>query len=336
MGILRVPAFRLAAGIVVSVAFLGLTLARVDLGGVGDALARTEPGWLLLALAVVAVDLWLRAVRWRVLLGAVAAGRAPAFVRVAAYLTVGYLANSILPARLGDVARAYLAGAAFGVPRMATFGTIVIERIADGATMLILAVLSSAIVARVVEVRFLAAYAVSLALAGAVVLAIGAFVLYRTPLGSRRYPRVIGDLARRVTVGATALKSRRGLVLVIVATLAAALTATLLGWAVAQAVGIWLGGPEAVLFASGLALSLAIPAAPASIGTFEFVGVVILSSVGASPERALAAILLMRVVSTVPLSLLGVGATWALHLRATELIDPTAPLVGETIRDAGR
>lgn len=335
MGILRAPAVRLAAGIVISVAFLGLTLARVDLGGVRDALAGTETGWLLLALAVVAVDLGIRAVRWRVLLDAVAAGQTPSFVRVAAYLTVGYLANSVLPARLGDVARAYLAGSAFAVARMATFGTIVIERVADGATMLILAVLSSAIVARVVEVRLLAVYAVSLAMAGVLVLAIVALVLFRTPFGSRRYPRAIGDLARRVAVGATALRSRGGVALVIVTTLAAALTATLVGWAVTQAVGIRLSAPEAVLFASGLALSLAIPAAPASIGTFEFVGVVILSSVGASPESALAAILLIRVVSTVPLSLLGVGATWALHLRAAELIDPAGPLVGETIRDAG-
>ncbi|HYN70155.1 MAG TPA: lysylphosphatidylglycerol synthase domain-containing protein, partial [Candidatus Eisenbacteria bacterium] len=153
---------------------------------------------------------------------------------------------------------------------------------------------------------------------------------------SRRYPRLVGDLVRRLTAGAAALRTRRGLVLVLGATLAAALTATLVAWAVAQAVGIAIDGPEAVLFASGVALALAIPAAPASIGTYEFVGVVILSSVGASPEQALAAMLLMRVVSTVPLSLLGLGATWLLHLRPTELIDQAAPLVGDTAREAGR
>ena len=336
MGILRVPAVRLAAGVVVSVAFLALTLARVDLGGVREALSRTEPRWLLVALAVVLIDLGLRAMRWRVLLEGVAGGHAPPFRRVAAYLTVGYLANSLLPARLGDVARAYLAGSAFGIARLATFGTIVIERVADGTTMLSLAVLSSVIVAGVVEVRSLAAYAATLALAGGVMLVIGAFVLFRTPFGSRRYPRLVGDVARRLTAGATALRTSRGLTLVVLATLAAAVTATAVAWSVAQAVGIPVSGPEAVLFASGVALSLAIPAAPASIGTYEFVGVVILSSVGASPEQALAAILLMRVVSTVPLSLLGVGATWALHLRPTELIDPNAPLVGEPAREAGR
>jgi len=41
-----------------------------------------------------------------------------------------------LPARLGDVARAFLAGRAFGVSRLAVLGSVVVERLADGVFIL--------------------------------------------------------------------------------------------------------------------------------------------------------------------------------------------------------
>ena len=44
------------------------------------------------------------------------------------YLGIGYLANLVLPARTGDFLRAYLAGHAFALAYLATFGTILIEQ----------------------------------------------------------------------------------------------------------------------------------------------------------------------------------------------------------------
>ena len=64
------------------------------------------------------------------------------------YLAIGYFANSMLPARLGDVARAYLAGRAFGISRLAVLGTIVVERLADGLFILfVVAVLGLTVLA---------------------------------------------------------------------------------------------------------------------------------------------------------------------------------------------
>ena len=318
-------ALRLAAGIAISVVFLALTLARVDLAAVGEALRQVVPAGVAVAFGVVLVDLAIRALRWKLLLeGVGGTGRAPGIVTAAAYLSIGYLANSLLPARLGDVARAYLAGSAFGVSRAATLGTILVERVADGATMLALALLSSLLVASVLEVRNLAAYAAVLAAAGAIGLAVLWRALSRGRLARSRYPGMVRGAAGRVAAGLAVIRTPAGAIRIAAITLAAAATAAAVGWVVAGAAGIPLTPIQAVLFSSGIALSLAIPAAPASLGTYEFVGVVILTSFGASPEQGLATVLVMRLVSTLPLSVLGLAAVWILHIRPAAIFEPPA------------
>jgi uncharacterized protein (TIRG00374 family) len=111
----RSALLRLVVGIAISAVFLAVTLARVNLPAAAAAIAAAAPGYLVVALGIVLVDLALRAVRWKVLLDPLPAtsGR-PAFRLAFGYLTIGFLANAVLPARLGDVARASLAGTAFG------------------------------------------------------------------------------------------------------------------------------------------------------------------------------------------------------------------------------
>jgi hypothetical protein len=273
------------------------------------------------AFSIVIVDLGIRTARWKVLLRSLAAGNiVPPFVMVAAYLSIGYLANSVLPARLGDIARAYLAGSGFRLSRAATLGTILVERVADGATMLGLALVSSFIVTSVVEVRALVAYAGALAIVAVLAIALIRLGLSRGTLAGRRYPQLASAFASRVARGLAGIQTIPGALTVGGLTLAAAATAVGIGWSVATAAGIPLSLVQAILFTSGIAMSLAIPAAPASLGTYEFVGVAILSSFGASAEQALASILMMRLVSALPLSILGLAAVWILHIRPAELI----------------
>jgi uncharacterized protein (TIRG00374 family) len=318
---LRGPAgVRLAIGILVSVVFLGLTLSRVDLAQLGDALRAVAPLGVAAAFGIVVLDVGIRAVRWNALLRSLGHGSSEAsLIIVVAYLAIGYLANSLLPARLGDLARAYLAGSAFHTSRAATLGTILVERVGDGSTMLVLAFASSLLVTSVVEVRALAAYAAVLVAAGAVALLMAWLVVSRGRLARRRLPQLARSFAAQVAEGLAGIRTARGALVVALFTAALAGTGVGVAWTVATAAGVPLSLVEAVLFASGIALSQAIPAAPASLGTYEFVGVVILTSFGASPEQALATVLVMRLVSTLPLSILGLVAVWALHVRPATL-----------------
>ena len=313
---------RLLIGIAISAVFLGVTLRNVDLEKAADAIGRAAPLGLGAALLIVLVDLSLRALRWYVLLRNVEdATVRPPYRLAFGYLTLGFAANFVLPARLGDVARAVLAAGTFKAPRLSIFGTILIERVSDGLTFLGLAILSSLVVASGSELRSLTGYAVLLAVGGLMAAVIGWLAISRSALASTRAAVAIAGIARRLSAGAGAFRNARSAAAFLGLTALLATTATLVAWAVLQAVGVHLSPIQTVLFLSGIALSLAIPAAPGAIGTYEFVGVAIITGLGYPAEQGLATILLMRIVTTFPPALIGLVSIWALHVRPAAIAE---------------
>ncbi|MCU0484185.1 MAG: flippase-like domain-containing protein, partial [Chloroflexi bacterium] len=97
--------------------------------------------------------------------------------------------------------------------------------------------------------------------------------------------------------------------------------------ATSTAVGIAISPLQAAVVMGGLALSTAIPAAPGSIGTYEFVGVTILTSFGVAPEAALATVLLAHAIALLVPSLAGLVTTWVLHFNVREVatVAPAEP-----------
>ena len=317
----RSALLRLLIGVAISVAFLALTLSQVNLAKVGDAIAHAAPAGLLVALVIVIVDLGLRAVRWQLLLhGVQGAGTKPAYRLAVGYLMIGFTANAVLPARLGDVARAVLAGTAFRTPRLAIFGTILIERLGDGLTMLFLALVSTVVVAPIVELRNLAVFALVAGTGGVVALGIGWLVVSRSAVGATRIGALVAGVGRRLGAGAGTMTTPRGAIGVVGLTLTVAGTAMLVAWTVSSAVGVNLSPAQVVLFTSGIALSLAIPAAPGALGTYEFVGVSIVTSLGFTAEEGLATILLMRILSTFPPAIAGLVSLWILQVRPSSIV----------------
>jgi uncharacterized protein (TIRG00374 family) len=311
---------RLLVGVAISAVFLGFTLSRVDLQKAAEAIGQAAPAGLALALGIVLVDLAIRALRWHVLLQHVeGAGVRPSYRLAYGYLTLGFAANAVLPARLGDVARAMLAADTFKTPRLAILGTVFIERVSDGLTFLGLAILSSLVVASTSELRELTGFALVLGVVGLVVAAVGWILVSRSALASTRIATLITGIVGRLSAGAGALRRVRSAMAFVGLTAVLAGTATLVAWTVSQAVGINLSPIQTILFISGIALSLAIPAAPGSIGTYEGVGVALITVLGYTPEQGLATILLMRIVTTFPPALIGLVSIWALHVRPGEI-----------------
>ena len=317
---------RLLVGIAISVIFLAVTLSRVNLQQAGEAIGRAAPAGLAVAFGVVLVDLALRALRWHILLlGVEGAGVRPSYRLTFGYLTLGFAANAVLPARLGDVARAVLAADTLRTPRLAILGTIMIERVSDGLIMLALAIVSSLAVAGATELQALTGYAIVLVIGGVAVAVAGWIAISRSSFASTRVATVAAGLVRRVSAGAGALREARSAISFVGLTAVLATTAILVAWAVTQAVGVQLTPIQTVLFLSGIALSLAIPAAPGAIGTYEFVGVAIITGLGYTPEQGLATILLMRIITTFPPALIGVGSIWALHVRPGAIVEEPGP-----------
>jgi uncharacterized protein (TIRG00374 family) len=320
---------RLLVGLAISALFIGLTLSRIDVDKVAQAILAAAPVGLVVGLILVCGEVWVRARRWQLLLN----GIRPVPYRMAlAYLYIGYFANSVLPARLGDIARAYVGGTVLGTGRLPTFGTIVIERVTDAGMMVIIVIGLGLLRPAASELSANALVIGGLGVVGLAVLVVGLVLLRRGALARYRIVQLGLDMLARIAAGAAALRSPAKLVAFVGLTLGGFSMAIAAFSSIAAAVGLHLSLIEAAIVMAALALSTAIPAAPASVGTYEFIGLTVLVELGAPPDAALAAVLLIHVFVTIPSAIIGLVATWLLHVRVSDLAEEAAIAETETTK----
>jgi uncharacterized protein (TIRG00374 family) len=284
-----------AGGLAVSVIAMALALQAVDLGQVADVLGDAAPGWIAVMVILNVTDVAIRGWRWQRLVRPVAAVR---YVRMLGYELIGYLANNVLPARLGELVRSHYLGDREGLSRTTALGTVVVERVIDTTFVVLMA--TGAVL--LLSVRGVLVNAVLVGLAVAVALVLGLVVLlvaHRLPGADRilayadRFPRV-RSLATRLREGLAVVGRPRTLVEAVVLT-AGAWTASVLAFAAAgQAVGVELTIGEAALISAGVALATAIPSGPGYLGTFELAAVAVAGSVGVPADEAFAMALLVH------------------------------------------
>jgi glycosyltransferase 2 family protein len=281
------PILRAAVGAAISIVALWLVLRGVDLARTADVLAHADPRWIALAAVCLATDLALRALRWQRLLRPVAVVR---YGPMLGYLLVGYLANNILPARLGELVRSHYLGDREGISRASALGTVVVERIVD--LVAVVAIASTALLVLSVRGIVASAVLVGAGVAGLflVALALG-IVAHRLPGADRARAAVEGwpqvrELASRLQ-GGLAVAGRPRTVLEAMAVSAVAWTVAILAWAaVGQSIGLQLTIGQAALIASGVALASAVPAGPSNLGTFELAAVEIGKAIGVPADAA--------------------------------------------------
>lgn len=124
----------------VSVSLLLLLLYQVDMGELKNALRDANYYLLAPSVAVYFVAVLFRAVRWRYLLapmGVFAVGRLYPVV------VIGYMANNLLPVRLGELVRSYYLARRENINTSSALGTIAVERVYDGITLLAFAALAA-------------------------------------------------------------------------------------------------------------------------------------------------------------------------------------------------
>src|SRR5438105_3805238 len=116
---------RLWIGLVVSLVCLVLAFRGVDMGAAAALIAGANYWLLLPALAAYFAGVWVRAVRWRYLLRPI---KPMPSGRLFPVVVIGYMANDVLPARMGEIARAYVLGRQEGVSSTSVLATIAVER----------------------------------------------------------------------------------------------------------------------------------------------------------------------------------------------------------------
>jgi hypothetical protein len=134
---------RVGLSIAISLLFLGFAVRGVDWEQAGAALGGANYFWILPTLPVTVWTLYIRAQRWRVFLHAVGV---PGMRHLVAATNIGFMANMVLPLRIGEVIRPVLVSRREGLPLSGVLASVLLERIFDMFTILLLFGVSASIV----------------------------------------------------------------------------------------------------------------------------------------------------------------------------------------------
>lgn len=290
------------AGPILGLACTAVFVSRLDLDEVGTAFGHLAYWWIVPVLLFGCVNLWLRAVRWGVLLAPVTP------LPTAQLLGIGIsaaLAGLSLPARGGDAVKVFLAVRLPGVKLTDVAAAELLERLVDGlifGSFISVAALAGGVAGWPLTLG-LGAVAVYLPTLLAIPIAswyLGSRAAAADPAGPIWHPRRLLDHA----VGAA---NRRGPRLLVRAT-----QLSVLAWA-AEAVSYycllvafgWIAPPTLPFAAVGVAnFAFAVPGAPAGVGTFHVpVSSLLVDSFGAEPglAAAYAVVLHIAVLAPVPI-----------------------------------
>jgi uncharacterized protein (TIRG00374 family) len=267
--LLRHRALQAAISLAIGAIFLWLAIARIDMAQLWVKLRQVDLGWLALAFASYWLALALRTWRWGIILAPV---RRLAFGSIFYGLLVGYAANYVLPARLGELVRADFLGRRYNISRLSVIGTIVVERLFDvvvfiGFIFAGLGALHQTHDSRIAPVL----HAVEVVSVGCVVLA-GLLILL-LKLRHKPLPKAIAFLEERLRSLAQGLHLITGApeVAILAAATAIVWTADSIAvWLLCQALGIELSLFQLLLVMGMSCLAALIPAAPANIGALQY------------------------------------------------------------------
>jgi len=329
--------WRIWLGFAISLAFLAFAFRGQDLGEVRRALRQTDYRLLVPALALYFTGVWIRAIRWSVLLRPIVRLSAR---QVFPVVVVGYTANNILPLRTGEVVRAYLLGRQTGVKKTSSLATIAVERLFDGLTMLSFMLLAATVVSFTSELRHLTLVAFILfvgMLIGLFVLTLGGSLrdrLMQLVLGPM--PTPVADRVERVAEsflsGLGVLRRASDLGIVAGTSVVAWLCEAGMYWVIARALGTDLAsvlGVGETLLTTGVAnLATLVPSSPGYVGPFE-AGVILVvnGALGVQREVALTYAILVHAALFFPITIIGLVIGSRMHLSLKSLRsfeEPTA------------
>ncbi len=324
---------KVLVGLVFTVVLLWWALSGVAFEELADNVRRGDPWLLGAAVAVATFGFLIRALRWEVLLRPLRAGTSlrSRFAAVA----IHFMANNVLPLRVGEFARAWVFGRLEPVRASAAFGTVVVERFMDGVVLLAFLVLA------VSSPGFPAADTLSTgwgaaifrAAAGAVAVVLVALgVMVAMPRRFVRFAELVAPVLPRPlrdpllhSLGSfleslVILRHPGLLVLGLAWTVGFWSSQGVSFWLAMQAFGIDAGYVAAAFTLSVVAFGVSLPSAPGFFGTFHAAALFALTDVyGYSEAQSLAFAFGYHFGGWVPITLIGLYYVWSLGLSLSEV-----------------
>jgi len=323
---------KLWIGLGISLFFLFLLFRKIDFHKLLAAFREMDPRYLWPALLFTFVSYFFRAVRWRFLLLPIKKTR---LKNLFPATMIGYMANNILPARLGEFVRAFVLGEKEGIGMSAVFASLVIDRLFDGFTVLLILLFTFFTVKlppgmENVQHGLVVGGYITLTIYIAVILFL--FILKKRTLQTvNLIARLLKPFPYRVTekvipllgsfIEGVRISSRPG-------ELVALLLSSLVIWAFAiwpidlmlRSFGIILPITASMFIMVFLVFAIMVPASPGYVGTYHAACVYGLMAFNIQKEKALSIALIIHGINFFPIIILGLYFLWRdnISLRAME------------------
>jgi len=300
-------------GIAVSALLLYLAARNVRLAEILPLLGQVNYFFLALAGACALLAVWLRAWRWRYL---IPNSQSMKTVNLFSATMIGFMGNNLLPLRIGDLARVYIAAKKENIAASAMLATVVIERLLD--VFAILAMLS-VIFFHMPLPRWIAnGFLIMLALGGAAWLALflmrsraDLLCAWLARFLPSRYAGQITGLVQSFLEGLAAMKSSKNLILAVMLSIPIWTAYALGTYAALKACAIDAPFSASWVVLAFVGIGVSLPSAPGFFGTFQFFTVAALALYAVDHQQAFGFSLLHHMAQYIPVTLFG----WILLIK---------------------
>ena len=333
-------ALRRAAFAVLLIATLGLSayaLARIGVEDVARALVSVEPGWTLLAFALMAASMVFRSEAWYAVLTPALPDRDIRRADVTRATMIGVFMSAVLPGRVGEAGRAIVLSRRLG--RVSRQLPVVVGTLFSQTLLNVLGLFAVAAIA-IAGAPALEAQAGAMILLIVVPLALLVFVVLGPWLAERWSPRRPVLQRAATTLAVRLAELRRGLLVFRRASATShALSVQLAAWAL-QLLSVYallvafrlddqvgLAAAAAVLTAVNVAGI--VPVTPSNVGIFQAACVLVLAAWGIGTHAALAYGILLQAIEVAVALALGLPALASEH-TSVRRIRQTAEQLPET------
>lgn len=306
---------RFWVGLAISAVFLYLAFRGQDFQEIRNALRQANYWYVIPALGLYFIGVYLRAFRWSWVLRGVSQ---LSTTYLFAVVVIGYMANNVLPLRAGELVRSYVLSTRTGLRKTSILATIAVERIFDGLTMLVFILVASLFIGltdQLESVTFVAA-----GLFGVLIVVLLAmttqpvreFLIMRIlPI----LPHIIREHAENmlesVLTGLSVLRRRNDLLIISGLSVLAWLFEASMYLVIALGFGLELSIAAILLVTAVANLATLIPSSPGYVGPFEAgVLLALVGAVGIQRELALSFAIVVHAALYLPITLWGLGYWW--------------------------
>ncbi len=315
-------------------ALLAWVLHRINLREVWADTQQANGVLLAVTIIVATITFPIRTIRWRLILRD-ADGRRLPWTPLWHATAIGFMANNLLPARAGEVARAYVASRQLPVRFSTALASLGVERVFDGLALLALMAVAVAAPSfpahALLGGRSVSTITTSAAILFGAVFALALVVVLRPAPWLRLFERItqrllpariaerLNHFAEGMVAGLAVLKSPGRLAGVLVWSFVLWITNAVAFAICFRAFGI--DGPleAALVLQAVIGFGVAIPSSPSGLGVFEAATLVTLQLYGVDSSLAVSYALTYHLTTFLPITLLGLWSLSRLHLHLREL-----------------